>query len=618
MPLVRPDDWTPQGIDTLEDRAWVAIRETGRSVCVTAGAGAGKTELLAQKAAYLLQTGLCPAPRRVLAISFKRDAAKTIGDRVRLRVPPALAKRFVSLTFDAWTKGLLDQFRRALPDPYAPSADYDIGFLGRDELDEFLARNDSGLNRNQLEKLVAGTPVPIAGSMLPEHAMALLEAFWRHQYGDHGRTTLTFAMINRLVECMLRTNPVIRDALQATYPFVFLDEFQDTTTPQYAIVTRAFDPAVTRVTTVGDDKQRIMGWAGAMPNGFAVFTRQFDALRVSLLSNWRSHDDLVAIQRRVASRIDATTEDVVARRTRAVDGTVCAVCVFPDRAAEVRELAAWISHAVEVDDLEPHRLAVLVRNLPDRVEAELRPAFLHGLALRNLARVVGGVAIQDTLAEEFTALLMPFLRLGTSRRAPVAWSAALAGLGGLYAVHEDDEVRSARVLRDVAALGASMREFMTREAPKPWHADHLVQVLLAGIGLDEVRQAIPAYRREADFERVRRGFTELFSECLDGAASWTEALNRFEGRGQVPLMTIHKSKGMEFHTVVFFGLDDRSWWSLRPDAGEELNSFFVALTRAEQRAFFTCCTERGGPIAWLEQVLGTSVPKLRGLPMKEA
>ncbi|MEH3066098.1 MAG: hypothetical protein PGN33_26385 [Methylobacterium radiotolerans] len=217
------------------------------------------------------------------------------------------------------------------------------------------------------------------------------------------------------------------------------------------MVVGAFDPAATRVTTVGDDKQRIMGWAGAMTDGFATFTRRFDALRVPLLSNWRSHADLVAVQRRVASRIDASTEDVVARRARAVDGTVCAVCFFPDRASEVREVVAWISHAVDVDGLEPHRLAILVRSLPDRVESELRPAFPDGIALRNVARVVGGVAIQDTLAEDLTALLLPFLRLGAVRRAPAAWSAALAGLGGLRRVHRDDEERSARVMRDVEA-----------------------------------------------------------------------------------------------------------------------------------------------------------------------
>lgn len=54
--LTRPEIWQPQGIDTLEPRAWEALRLTAQSLSVTAGAGAGKTEFLAQKATYLLQT----------------------------------------------------------------------------------------------------------------------------------------------------------------------------------------------------------------------------------------------------------------------------------------------------------------------------------------------------------------------------------------------------------------------------------------------------------------------------------------------------------------------------------------------------------------------------------
>jgi len=42
MTRVSKDDWVPQGVGGLEDRAWVALRETDRSVLVTAGAGAGK------------------------------------------------------------------------------------------------------------------------------------------------------------------------------------------------------------------------------------------------------------------------------------------------------------------------------------------------------------------------------------------------------------------------------------------------------------------------------------------------------------------------------------------------------------------------------------------------
>lgn len=87
------------------------------------------------------------------------------------------------------------------------------------------------------------------------------------------------------------------------------------------------------------------------------------------------------------------------------------------------------------------------------------------------------------------------------------------------------------------------------------------------------------------------------------ADNWNAVLDEFEGKGQVPLMTIHKSKGLEFHTMIFYGLDNQTWWSLRPNAREDLSVFFVALTRAEQRAFFTVCRERGAAIQWLEQLL---------------
>lgn len=67
---VRPDDWTPVGVEALEANALKVVRSVDNR-SVIAGPGTGKTELLAQRAAYLLQTGAAPSPQRVLAISFK-------------------------------------------------------------------------------------------------------------------------------------------------------------------------------------------------------------------------------------------------------------------------------------------------------------------------------------------------------------------------------------------------------------------------------------------------------------------------------------------------------------------------------------------------------------------
>lgn len=79
---------------------------------------------------------------------------------------------------------------------------------------------------------------------------------------------VSFAMINRLVEDMLRSNPRVKRALRLTYPFVFLDQFQDTTYGQYSLVNAAFHDSNSVFTAVGDEKQKIMGWAGAMDNAF--------------------------------------------------------------------------------------------------------------------------------------------------------------------------------------------------------------------------------------------------------------------------------------------------------------------------------------------------------------
>ncbi len=147
----------------------------------------------------------------------------------------------------------------------------------------------------------------------------------------------------------------------------------------------------------------------------------------------------------MAAHIDPGAEPVEARKARSVDGNACAIWVFADRQAEVETLAHWLASETGPDGIEPHAAVLLVRQHADRVEAELRPSFeAHGLMLRNLARNVGGMSLQDLLTEELTTLLLPLLRASASRRAPDAWSLALERMMALRSGHEgDDDLRIA-------------------------------------------------------------------------------------------------------------------------------------------------------------------------------
>jgi len=598
------NDWVPQGVGGLESRAWEALLENDRSVLVTAGAGAGKTEFLAQKATYLLQTGVCPAPKRILAISFKKDAARNLAERVEKRCPRDQARRFDSMTFDAFTKGLLDRFRPSLPEPFNATGTYQIVNPFRRDFEDFLERHGyHGVTAQQLERRVALTDLPIDLSNDSEVLRALVD-YWHEHFFEGTEISLSFPMINRLVKLLLQENSYIRRALQATYPIVFLDEYQDTTYAQYDMLLTAFDGSDAVFTAVGDDKQRIMGWAGAMDDAFAQFETDFSARRISLLSNWRSHEDLVRIQHEIARRIDGDVEEVQAQGVREIEGEISAIWQFQSTDDENNYLAEWVSREVQSGRVEPHDVAILIRMRAGEVESEIAPDFTErGIRIRNAARSVGEIQIQDLLGEELTGIFVPLLRLGATERSPENWALAQQNYLFLEAADPDDDLTQERLLVKLEVFVRQLREELARRQPAPDSAKVIAEMLLEFIGLPALRQSFPSYQRERDFVRVWSGFVSLLKECAEHSSSWTEALDEFEGIGQVALMTVHKSKGLEFHTMIFYGLDNQTWWSLTPQRGEELNTFFVAFTRAKQRAFFSQCIERGHAIGWIQKLL---------------
>lgn len=100
MKMISKQQWTPHDI-TLEDAA-LEVAKSEVNTLVVAGPGAGKTELLGQRACFLLETNTCPYPKRILAVSFKKDAASNLSERIRSRCGKELAFRFESLTFDSY------------------------------------------------------------------------------------------------------------------------------------------------------------------------------------------------------------------------------------------------------------------------------------------------------------------------------------------------------------------------------------------------------------------------------------------------------------------------------------------------------------------------------------
>lgn len=108
-----------------------------------------------------------------------------------------------------------------------------------------------------------------------------------------------------------------------------------------------------------------------------------------------------------------------------------------------------------------------------------------------------------------------------------------------------------------------------------------------------LKAAFAVYMHNDLLEVMREAFSLHFQHVAAETTTWPACIDRFVDTYDIPMMTVHKSKGLEYDTVFFVGLDDQSWWSHTPGNPEGVATFFVALSRAKQRAIFLFCERRG-------------------------
>lgn len=596
MPRVDPADWIPRDVASLENAAEVVVR-SNTNMLVVAGPGAGKTELLAQRACFLLETGTCPPPRRILAISFKRDAAKNLAERVRARCGDR-ARRFDSLTLDAFGKGLVDRFRCALVPEWRPKQGYEVmvKFPRTVELRDwfesvppsdgqqvpnFKAITDSKIRLN-FERCAFGCRLPYDEEGIHPLLHHYGLQWWKTTLSAPvGHPSLSFPMLNRLAAFLLRQNPKLLAALRATYAFVFMDEFQDTTAAQYDVVQAAFLSSDSILTAVGDSKQRIMVWAGAMEDAFERIEQDFAAVREHLIRNYRSAPELVRIQQYIAETIES--EAPQAHAVKAPDGNAaCSVFEFSTPESEAEHLAELVSREIVAEGLKPRDFCVLVRQQTSSMVEILRRA----LGARNV-RLRDESSLQDLLTEPVTEIILSILRLATRDRDPEAWEFLVYELGRLRGL--DPGSLGSRV-------GAEAKGLLTwtKNTLNDPHLDakQLPAAILAKIGEQDIRVS---YRQYSGGNFLASVVTQLGDVLASNAPLGIKAaVDDIIGTDIVPAMTVHKSKGLEFHTVVFLGLEDSQLWNFANQTQEEIRGFFVAFSRAIHRVIFTFSDVRDG------------------------
>ena len=528
--MMAAERWSPADGLTLEPNALAAATESARNLVLTAGPGAGKTEMLAQRADFLLRTGACRYPRRVLAISFKTDASQNLKARVRKRCGPELAARFDSHTFHAFAKRIIDRFRPMLNGRDALDADYSIG-----------------PHRVQRQSITFADMVPLS---------------------------------HKIVEVSLAA----RNAVRQTYSHVFLDEFQDCTADQYALIVACFRGTSAVLTAVGDTKQSIMGWAGALEGIFQIFADAFDALPSNLYQNFRSAPRLRRMQNAMVKAMDPPAAlddaDIVG------DEGEIRILQFDDDGDEAANLAELIGRLID-DGVAASEIAILVSKQQNLYCQRLTTAFEAAeIPFREEDKE------QDLASEPVACLLIDFLLIASGTRQPAAYRRLLDFVVFNHGYDEEREyqLRSrwdrfvTETRRKIAAGEIDLAQVNDLRT--------LAMALVSEVERDNLVALSPDYAHGGRLDQLIEQVLERAHLLLQGDADLATALASFSGDSAVRIMSVHKSKGLEFDTVVILGVEKETFWG---ELSAERAAYFVGISRAKQRLWLTTCHNRQRP-----------------------
>ncbi|MGI2047917.1 UvrD-helicase domain-containing protein [Shewanella oncorhynchi] len=537
--MIRVDQWKPADGLTLEPNAERAVKECEKNLALTAGPGAGKTEMLAQRADFLLRTGTCRYPKRILAISFKVDASSNLKDRVTRRSGDELSSRFDSYTFHAFAKRIIDRFRPILTGIYTLDSEYTIG--------------SPRTPHKQIE----------------------------------------FADLVPLATRILQSSAVARNAIRQTYTDVFLDEFQDCTDIQYEFLKIAFQSTTIRLTAVGDTKQKIMGWAGALDGIFVTYAQDFQALPLNMYRNFRSKPLLLRLQNEIIRTLDPASvmpnELIVGN-----EGEIQAF-QFETSQREAEYLAEQIQNWINVDNIPPNEIAILIRNQPHLYAQHLIPALRNRqIPFRNEQE------LQDITVEPAARLIVDFLLCTFGKREPAAWLRLMNQLIPFTDDEEEQDKYQQIWLNFIQRQRKGIRENpITIDNQNRWQS---VQSFIELVGIETMTALSHDYETASRLNEVLRATFNKLDGTLASGLTLLEALCQFTDDQSVRILTSHKSKGLEFDTVVLLGIENECYFGAPQ---ESLCTFFVGVSRAKCKLLLTYAKERIRPEGffgrWSEQ-----------------
>lgn len=648
----------PDLSDLNEQQRQVVGHDTG-PLLVVAGAGTGKTQVITRRMAYLISTGRA-APGEILALTFTEKAAREMADRLYDLIGwqsfqvavmtfnafgAELLGRFASHIGRSTRGGLLTSIQKTLLlmqrfdelqlNYYGPQVDTYAFLEGITHYIEKL--QNAGIEPQRYAEYVRGLETDL-GILHPSDLAEQKDLSAIYSLYERIKTeTGTYDYHDQLALPLeiLHERPNLAQRLSMQYRYVLVDEYQDTSPVQDALL-RAFVPPTGNIMAVGDDDQAIYAFRGADIANILAFTDHFNSTAsAALVQNYRSGQPILdaaysLIRHNDPERLEVKLgldKRLIAQTSQAtVEFTPYATSA--DEQAEVAEAIVTRLAAGEV----PGQLAVLARSnamlkqyakslrarqIPFAISTEVNIFEQRELInLWYLLEWIGHRASDEAIAH---VILGPF----------VGWSAA--EYRSVVQRSRHDLTDAETVIRSLIDNGSEPAEQLIESLDlwRGWAAEHNISLLAYKL-VFETHLSRDLQSKAETSDRALRVFEDLhllLAQMQDYEVVATDLLlsgylgtfpkppqlevseNFGDARG-VKLLTIHASKGLEFDSVYLVGCTN-SAWSLKSPSGLQLPTalnpsadlppehelrrlMYVAATRAKTNLYISCATESAG------------------------
>ncbi len=600
-----------------------AVAHSHGPLLILAGAGSGKTTVLVARTGRMIDEGIVPASG-ICVLTFTNKAARELKHRVSVKIG-ARSKGLCAGTFHSFGLQLLRQYHQAvdLPAQFGVIDQSDSQSILRELLQTLTV---SGKDKFDLDKLLNMVhEFRVRGKFgspdLDEYHAAAEVLAPKYQKKMRMLGVVDFEeLLLRPLE-LLRTNQEVREKVQNKYPFLMVDEFQDTNSVQMRLIEQMLSPA-RNLAVVGDDDQSIYGWRGAEVSNILDFPKRYTPCEVIRLErNYRSTSKILDLANFVIEQNAKRHGKVLKPESPRGTGEAPEMFVFSNEEEEgemvVREIKQLRDKGTPLRDmailyrsnsqsalieglLREESIAFSVSggtSLFDRKEVKDALSYLrltlgqHDLAFRRIintpSRGIGDTTIEKIL-EAMNVHKIGFMKAARDWRQYGVTEKAGESID--YLLKTLDSFPR-RILQDPALTpGAKFLDIM-REIG---YRDYVF------IGAKDPKAAEKRWMAVEILARIYDRFVQRGDRDLKTLGEFVDAMELRDDnsdddkKDEVSLMTLHASKGLEFPYVFLIGIEEDllPHRTLGSDVSEERRLFYVGITRAQEKLFLTRCRTR--------------------------